>query len=158
MRRLKRVSEPNRTIPLRLKRCHVLFMRSVSNPLLLLETVSTKMCSSSCCNFTSQFITRCKLCSHLSHFWRVTVLYLFLSTAYPLHNNRDGLYGSASLVRTLTNLGLIDEYQILVYPVILGNGKPLWSDISHQIKLKLVNTKTHPSGVVVLFYQPVRKE
>jgi dihydrofolate reductase len=67
------------------------------------------------------------------------------------------IYGSASLVRTLTNLGLIDEYQILVHPVILGSGKPLFQDIQHQVKLELVNTKTHPSGVVVLSYQPERK-
>src|SRR5258708_33515102 len=36
------------------------------------------------------------------------------------------IYGSASLVRTLTNLGLIDEYQLLVHPLILGSGKPLF--------------------------------
>jgi len=67
------------------------------------------------------------------------------------------IYGSASLVRTLTNLGLIDEYQILVHPVILGSGKPLFQDIKDQVKLKLVQTRTHPSGVVVLYYQ-MRKE
>jgi dihydrofolate reductase len=67
------------------------------------------------------------------------------------------IYGSASLVRTLTNLGLIDEYQLLVHPVILGSGKPLFQDIRDQVKLKLVQTKTHPSGVVVLYYQ-LRKE
>src|SRR5207248_6710727 len=63
------------------------------------------------------------------------------------------IYGSASLVRTLTNLGLIDEYQLLVHPVVLGGGKPLFQDIKDTVKLKLVNTKTHPSGVVILFYQ-----
>ena len=67
------------------------------------------------------------------------------------------IYGSASLVQTLTNLGLIDEYQILVHPVLLGSGKPLFQDIQHQVKLKLVNTRTHPSGVVVLSYQPREK-
>ena len=67
------------------------------------------------------------------------------------------IYGSASLVQTLTNLGLIDEYQLLVHPVILGSGKPLFHDIKDQVKLKLVNTKTHPSGVVVLFYHPREK-
>ncbi len=67
------------------------------------------------------------------------------------------IYGSANLVRTLTNLGLIDEYQLLVHPVILGSGKPLFQDIQHQVKLKLVNAKTHPSGVVVLSYQPREK-
>ncbi|MGZ6351730.1 MAG: dihydrofolate reductase family protein [Ktedonobacterales bacterium] len=64
------------------------------------------------------------------------------------------IYGSASLVQTLTNLGLIDEYQVLVHPVILGGGKPLFKDIKNPVKLKLVNSKTHPSGVEVLTYQP----
>ena len=68
------------------------------------------------------------------------------------------IYGSASLVRTLTNLGLIDEYQILVHPVILGSGKPLFQDIKDQVKLKLVQTMTHPSGVVLLSYQPREKQ
>lgn len=63
------------------------------------------------------------------------------------------IYGSASLVQTLTNLGLIDEYQILVHPVILGGGKPLFQDIKSQVKLKLVSSKTHPSGVTLLTYQ-----
>ena len=67
------------------------------------------------------------------------------------------IYGSASLVRTLTNLGLIDEYQLLVHPVVLGGGKPLFQDIKDTVKLKLVNTKTHPSGVVILSYQPREK-
>jgi len=67
------------------------------------------------------------------------------------------IYGSASLIQTLTNHGLIDEYQVLVHPVILGGGKPLFHNIQQQIKLKLVNTKTHPSGVVVLSYQPKEK-
>ncbi|HEV2582586.1 MAG TPA: dihydrofolate reductase family protein [Ktedonobacteraceae bacterium] len=65
------------------------------------------------------------------------------------------IYGSASLVRTLTNLGLIDEYQILVHPVILGGGKPLFQDIKDKVKLNLVNTRAHPSGVVVLTYSKV---
>ena len=64
------------------------------------------------------------------------------------------IYGSASLVQTLTNFGLIDEYQLLYHPVILGSGKPLFQDIKDRVKLKLVNSKTHPSGVMVLSYQP----
>lgn len=64
------------------------------------------------------------------------------------------IYGSASIVRTLTDLGLIDEYQLLVHPVVLGSGKPLFQNLKDQVKLKLVNSKTHPSGVVVLTYQP----
>ena len=67
------------------------------------------------------------------------------------------IHGSASIVRTLTNLGLIDTYQLLVYPVVLGSGKPLWSDILHEVKLSLSSAETHPSGVVVLSYQPIKE-
>jgi dihydrofolate reductase len=64
------------------------------------------------------------------------------------------IYGSASLIQTLTSQGLIDEYQVLIHPVLLGGGKPLFHNIGRQVKLHLVNAKTHPSGVVVLSYQP----
>jgi len=66
------------------------------------------------------------------------------------------IYGSASLIRTLTNHGLIDEYQLLVHPVVLGSGKPLFLDIMDRHKLQLVGTKTFPSGVVGLYYQPAQ--
>ncbi len=56
------------------------------------------------------------------------------------------IYGSASIVQTLTNLGLIDTYQLLVYPVVLGSGKPLFQDILHKVKLSLVSTKTILQG------------
>jgi len=65
------------------------------------------------------------------------------------------IYGSARIVRALTNLGLIDEYQLLVHPTILGNGKPFFQDSKHN--LKLITTRTHPSGVVALFYQPIKE-
>jgi dihydrofolate reductase len=64
------------------------------------------------------------------------------------------IYGSASIVRSLTNHGLIDEYQLLVHPLVLGGGKPLFQDIKKRQKLKLVKTKTFPSGVIGLYYQP----
>jgi len=64
------------------------------------------------------------------------------------------IYGSASIVQALTSHGLIDEYQLLVHPVVLGDGKRLFADARQQTKLDLLKTKTHPSGVVVLYYQP----
>ena len=67
------------------------------------------------------------------------------------------IYGSASIVRTLTNHGLIDEYQLLVHPVVLGSGKPLFQDIRDRRKLQLVKTKLFSSGVVGLYYQPDNK-
>jgi len=64
------------------------------------------------------------------------------------------IFGSGPIVEQLTNLDLIDEYQLMINPVILGKGKPLFKDIQGRMKLKLVNTKTFSSGVVLLQYQP----
>ena len=65
------------------------------------------------------------------------------------------IYGSASIVQTLTNLDLVDRYQLLVFPIVLGSGKSLFHDISHKMKLSLVNARTYPSGVMELSYEPV---
>jgi dihydrofolate reductase len=62
------------------------------------------------------------------------------------------IYGSANLVQGFTEMGLIDEYQLLVHPVLLGKGKPLFKGSPH--KLKLVRTEPFKNGVVVLYYQP----
>lgn len=62
------------------------------------------------------------------------------------------IYGSVSIVQQLTNLGLIDEYQLLVHPVVLGAGKRLFENIERKVGLKLLETKEHPSGVVRLTY------
>jgi dihydrofolate reductase len=64
------------------------------------------------------------------------------------------IYGSGALVNTLMQYDLIDEYRLLVYPVVLGSGKRLFKDGSNAT-LKLVETKTFSSGVVLLRYQPV---
>lgn len=66
--------------------------------------------------------------------------------------------GSASVVQAFTNLGLVDEYQILVYPVILGSGKPLFKGIQRKVGLRLLETKTLPSGVVLLTYQTAERQ
>ena len=67
------------------------------------------------------------------------------------------IYGSGALVHTLMQHNLIDEYWLLVYPVVLGSGKRLFKDGSNTT-LKLVETKTFSSGVVLLCYQPDKKE
>ncbi len=64
------------------------------------------------------------------------------------------IFGSGTLVEQLAALGLIDEYQLMVNPVILGKGKPLFKDIKDRINLKLVKTKTFNNGIVLLQYQP----
>lgn len=63
------------------------------------------------------------------------------------------IYGSASIVQQLTNLGLIDEYQLLVHPVVLGGGKALLANLADKHRLKLVSAKPFSSGVVLLTYQ-----
>jgi dihydrofolate reductase len=68
------------------------------------------------------------------------------------------VFGSCELVYTLTQLDLIDEYRLMVFPIILGSGKRVFRDGSEKKTLKLVETKTFSSGVVVLTYQPERKE
>lgn len=66
------------------------------------------------------------------------------------------VYGSASIVQALTNLGLIDEYRLLLHPIVLGSGKPLFANINERVQLKLVTTTMDPSGVVLLYYQPTK--
>ncbi len=67
------------------------------------------------------------------------------------------VYGSAELVHTLMQHDLIDEYRLMVFPLVLGIGKRLFKDGS-SATLKLVETQTFGSGVVVLIYHPARKE
>jgi dihydrofolate reductase len=62
------------------------------------------------------------------------------------------LFGGAGLTKSLLNLGLIDEISLAVHPVILGAGKPLFSDIDKRINLKLIDTKTYSTGLVSLVY------
>lgn len=65
------------------------------------------------------------------------------------------VYGSPGLVDTLLAHDLIDEYRLLVYPVILGSGKHLFSDGIALHHLRLVESRTFGSGVVLLTYRPV---
>ncbi len=63
------------------------------------------------------------------------------------------MFGGASLNDSLMKAGLIDEIGLAVHPILLGRGKPFFSDYGQRIKLSLSDCKTYPSGLVYLTYQ-----
>ncbi len=65
--------------------------------------------------------------------------------------------GSGKLAQSLMREGLVDEYDIWIHPLVLGSGKRLFDGGISPINLKLVDTKTTGSGIVVLTYLPAKK-
>lgn len=63
------------------------------------------------------------------------------------------LFGGAELISTLLNYGLVDELQLAVHPLLLGQGKPLFQDLLQKMELRLLDSKTYSSGLVQLFYE-----
>lgn len=76
--------------------------------------------------------------------------------ALKQQTGKNILAGSPSMIITLTQLGLIDEYQLVVHPVILGSGLPLFKNITDRVTLTLLKAKPFSSGAVVLYYEPKR--
>ena len=69
-------------------------------------------------------------------------------------SGKDILVGSRSLIIQLMKLNLIDEYQLMVHPVVAGGGLPLFENINERTILKLIKTKTFSGGAVTLYYEP----
>src|SRR5260370_18564684 len=65
------------------------------------------------------------------------------------------IFGSGTIVEQFTSFGLIDEYRLIVNPLVLGNGKQLFKDVKNKPKLKLVNTRVFRNGNVLLCYKPI---
>ncbi len=65
--------------------------------------------------------------------------------------------GSGRLVHTLMEHDLVDEYRLMVYPVVLGSGKRLFQDGSNRMALRLAESKPIGSGIMILIYHPDRK-
>ncbi len=63
--------------------------------------------------------------------------------------------GSSVLVHTLAQHGLVDEYSLLVYPLVLGSGKKLFPD-GVRLNLRLIESRAFPSGVVLMHYAAER--
>jgi dihydrofolate reductase len=65
------------------------------------------------------------------------------------------ILGSGSIVSQLTEHHLIDEYQIVVNPVVLGKGRTMFDGIKESVSLKLTNSRTFGNGNVLLCYEPM---
>lgn len=63
------------------------------------------------------------------------------------------VFGGASTVQKFIKLGLVDEYRMKVHPVALGGGLPVFKD---RVRLTLTRSKPYRSGVLGLYYEPVR--
>jgi dihydrofolate reductase len=69
----------------------------------------------------------------------------------------NGLFtGGVKLPMALAELGLIDEYEFIVHPKIVGHGPSLFAGISKHVELKLVSQKEFASGAVAMRYDPKR--
>jgi dihydrofolate reductase len=72
----------------------------------------------------------------------------------PKGGSKSILVGSPSLIVALTQLKIIDEYQLTVQPIILGSGLPLFKNLRERVDLKLLRTKTFGCGAITLYYEP----
>jgi dihydrofolate reductase len=64
-------------------------------------------------------------------------------------------HGGAAFASSLVKLGLVDEYRLLVHPVTLGRGLPLFAELSAPLDLALIDAKTFKSGAVAHVYRKV---
>ena len=74
-----------------------------------------------------------------------------------LRESTDGdvvVHGSAQLAQALIAQDLVDELRLMVFPVLLGSGKRLWSEFAEKKRLKLTDSRTVGDGVSILVYQP----
>ena len=63
-------------------------------------------------------------------------------------------HGGAAFVQALSRHGLIDEYRLVILPVALGNGLPLFKDLAKPLRLDLTEASSFPGGTVINVYQP----
>ncbi len=63
-------------------------------------------------------------------------------------------HGGASFARSLVAQGLVDQYVLLVCPIALGKGLPLFSELAAPTPLRLISSKAFPGGAVAQIYRP----
>lgn len=64
------------------------------------------------------------------------------------------VYGGAALVSSLIKMGLIDEFQLLINPVVLGTGMPIFDQVSNRLNLQLIKAQSFNCGLVMQIYVP----
>jgi dihydrofolate reductase len=64
-------------------------------------------------------------------------------------------HGGAAFVQSLSRLGLIDEYRLVILPVALGAGLPLFKDLVKPLRMDLAEAKSFPDGTAIHVYQPI---
>ncbi|HEX2855541.1 MAG TPA: dihydrofolate reductase family protein [Opitutaceae bacterium] len=66
------------------------------------------------------------------------------------------IFGSGTIVSLLAEHGLIDEYQIVLSPIVLGRGRTMFEGVKQPLNLKLTGSRSFKNGNVVLYYQPAK--
>jgi len=64
------------------------------------------------------------------------------------------VFGGAGVIASLRRLGVVDEYRVIVHPVVLGRGTPLFTDVAERFRLEPVSARRLDSGVALLTYRP----
>jgi dihydrofolate reductase len=64
------------------------------------------------------------------------------------------ILGSGTIVAQLTDAALIDEYQVIVNPIVLGNGRTMFDGVKEMVKLRLTKTRTFKNGNLLTVYEP----
>jgi len=90
--------------------------------------------------------------------WKGTTIIRDVPVEVPKLKSQPGnpifVMGSSGLARTLMVHKLVDEYQLWLHPVVLGGGKRLFGDGSPHTTMRLVDSRTSASGLVILSYEP----
>jgi dihydrofolate reductase len=63
-------------------------------------------------------------------------------------------WGGAAFAQSLTRLGLVDEYRLILQPVALGDGLPLFKDLAEPLRLELVDAQTYDTGAALHIFRP----
>lgn len=106
-------------------------------------------------NATAKYVVSTSLSEPLP--WRPTTLFRDTDGIRRLKADDGGdilLFGSGDLVQTLIREDLVDEYRLMIHPIVLGTGKRLFRDGTTLSRLELIESSTSSMGVLLLRYRP----